>query len=173
MDLDAPQLLRAATSRRSYVFGSLAAQAARIIIWLLPEVQELNQHGVARMCRMLAVLQPALSALGASGGFRPEAARSFDKRPQLGFSQQHQILLQARSYFNLLMLSPQALIRAAAERPGRYTPTEWAALLQVVMQDRPVTNEDKILLAKTVGLPLPATKNPLQMAAKQMAAMLK
>ena len=119
------------------------------------------------------------------------------QRPQLGFSQQHQILLQARSYFNLLMLSPQALIRAAAERPGRYTPTEWAALLQVrrctanrrlftplptpqphlfvqvVMQDRPVTNEDKILLAKTVGLPLPATKNPLQMAAKQMAAMLK
>ena len=26
-------------ARRSYVFGSLAAQAARIIIWLLPEVQ--------------------------------------------------------------------------------------------------------------------------------------
>ena len=100
------------------------------------------------------------------------------------------------------MLSPQALIRAAAERPGRYAPTEWAALLQVrlhgklftvlraecmgvspslnpfggvqvVMQDRPVTNEDRILLAKTVGLPLAATKNPLQMAAKQMAAMLK
>ena len=42
-------------------------------------LQELNQHGVARMCRMLAVLQPALSAMGASGGFRPEAARSFDK----------------------------------------------------------------------------------------------
>ena len=41
------------------------------------------------------------------------------------------------------------------------------------MQDRPVTNEDRILLAKTVGLPLPATKNPLQLAAKQMAAMLK
>ena len=26
-------------ARRGYVFGSLAAQAARIIIWLLPEVQ--------------------------------------------------------------------------------------------------------------------------------------
>ena len=45
--------------------------------------------------------------------------------------------------------------------------------VQVAMQDRPVTNEDRVLLAKTVGLPLPAPKNPLQMAAKQMAAMLK
>ncbi len=42
--------------------------------------QEMNQHGVARMCRLLAVLQPSLSALGAPGGvFRPEAARAFDK----------------------------------------------------------------------------------------------
>jgi hypothetical protein len=40
----------------------------------------MNQHGVARMCRLLAVLQPSLSALGAPGGvFRPEAARAFDK----------------------------------------------------------------------------------------------
>lgn len=78
--------------------------------------QELNAHGVTRMCRLLAVLQPSLSALGAPGGaFRPEAARAFDK---------------ARAYYNLLALPPPALLRVAAERPGRFFPAEYQALLQ-------------------------------------------
>ena len=78
--------------------------------------QELNAHGVARMCRLLAVLQPSLSALGAPGGaFRPEAARAFDK---------------ARAYYNLLALPPPALLRVASERPGRFFPAEYQALLQ-------------------------------------------
>ena len=81
---------------------------------LLP--QSMNQHGIARMCRLLAVVQPALSSLGAAGGaFRPESARAFEK---------------ARAYYSLLTLSPDALIKLAAEKPKRFTPAEYMSLLQ-------------------------------------------
>ena len=45
--------------KRSYVFASLAPAAARIVVWLLPDIPALNHLGVQRMCRMLASLQPA------------------------------------------------------------------------------------------------------------------
>ena len=39
--------------------------------------QDINAAGVARMTRMLSVLQPALSTLGTTGGnFRPEVNNS-------------------------------------------------------------------------------------------------
>ena len=80
-------------------------------------VQSMNQHGIARMCRLLAVVQPALSSLGAAGAaFRPESARAFEK---------------ARAYYSLMTLPPDALIKAAAEKPKRFTPSEYMALLQV------------------------------------------
>lgn len=82
---------------------------------LLP--QGINQYGVSRMCRLLAVLQPALSSLGTAGGaFRPESARAFEK---------------ARAYYGLLTVPTDALLRAAAERPTRFTATEYTAMLQV------------------------------------------
>ena len=82
-------------------------------------VQSMNQHGIARMCRLLAVVQPALSSLGAAGAaFRPESARAFEK---------------ARAYYSLLTLPPDALIKAAAEKPKRFTPSEYMALLQVLV----------------------------------------
>lgn len=69
------------------------------------------------MCRLLAVLQPALSSLGATGGaFRPESARAFEK---------------ARAYYSLLTVPPDALLKAATDRPTRFTPTEYMALMQV------------------------------------------
>ncbi|KAK9837523.1 hypothetical protein WJX81_008555 [Elliptochloris bilobata] len=126
-----------APPRRSYVFGGLAAAAARFIMWLLPELQELNQHGVTRMCRLLAVLQPSLSALGAPGGaFRPEAARAFDK---------------ARAYYGLLALPAAGLLRVAAERPGRFFPAEYQALLQVKYEEREVTAEQRAELARIIA----------------------
>ena len=80
-------------------------------------VQSMNQHGIARMCRLLAVVQPALSSLGAAGAaFRPESARAFEK---------------ARAYYGLLMLPADGLIKAAAEKPKRFTSAEYMALLQV------------------------------------------
>ena len=82
-------------------------------------MQSMNQHGIARMCRLLAVVQPALSSLGAAGAaFRPESARAFEK---------------ARAYYSLLTLPPDALIKAAAEKPKRFTPSEYMALLQVLV----------------------------------------
>ncbi|EIE27841.1 hypothetical protein COCSUDRAFT_83461 [Coccomyxa subellipsoidea C-169] len=103
--------------KRGYLFGSLGFAAARTIMWLLPELGGINQHGVARMSRLLAVLQPALSSLGATGGaFRPESARAFEK---------------ARAYYGLLTVPADALLRAAAERPTRFTATEYTAMLQL------------------------------------------
>lgn len=80
-------------------------------------LQEVNAHGVDRICKMLAVLQPALSALGASTGlFRPEASRLFEK---------------ARVYYNLLKLSVEELIAHIEKHPKAYLPDDYMALLQV------------------------------------------
>ena len=80
----------------------------------LPCVQEWNQHGVARVCHMLTILQPALASL--AGASSSNADRQFDK---------------ARLYFSLLMYSPEGLQRAVMDKPGRFTLSEYTALLQV------------------------------------------
>ena len=77
-------------------------------------MQEWSQHGVARMCRMLTVLQPTLASLG--GPTKVDATKHFDK---------------ARLYYSLLMYSPEGLQKAASDKPGRFTVTEYTALLQV------------------------------------------
>lgn len=80
-------------------------------------LQAMNQAGLARMCRMLAVLQPFLAGLGATMSlFRPEAARHLEK---------------ARAYYAHLTYAPQALIAAALSKPTRFTVKEYLALLEV------------------------------------------
>ena len=66
------------------------------------------------MCHMLTVLQPALASL--EGASSSEAAKQFDK---------------ARLYFSLLMYSPEGLQRAMMDKPGRFSLSEYTALLQV------------------------------------------
>ena len=153
-------------------------------------LQDINAAGVARMTRMLSVLQPALSTLGTTGGnFRPEVHDSHFEcdidgavkhlRCGLTFacskqcsrtglllafrSRAHHMLScqvdlserqcslkistlisaciwilqasrsfeRARTYFTLLTYSADSLVKVAADRPGRFTPTEYLALLQV------------------------------------------
>ena len=80
-------------------------------------VQELNDHGSACMSRMLTALQPALGQLGSpSGTFWPGATRHFDR---------------ARAYFALLTQPTDSILRAAGSKPGRFSQSEWMALLQV------------------------------------------
>ncbi|CAL5223744.1 g6305 [Coccomyxa viridis] len=123
--------------KRAYLFTCLGFAAARTIMWLLPEIESMNQHGIARMCRLLAVVQPALSSLGAAGAaFRPESARAFEK---------------ARAYYSLLTLPADGLIKAAAEKPKRFTSAEYMALLQVDYAGREVTGDHLSQLSKIVG----------------------
>ncbi len=69
------------------------------------------------MSRMLTALQPALGQLGSpSGTFWPGAARHFER---------------ARSYYTLLTQPADAILRAAGSKPGRFSQSEWMALLQV------------------------------------------
>lgn len=125
--------------KRVYVFGSLAAAAARFAIWLLPDIRRWNQLGVQRMCRMLASLQPALlsgAGGGAGGGsFRPDAARQFDR---------------AKLYFTLLTYSAEGLVATAAERPHRFTAPEYMALLAADVAERPVTPEHRAALQRVL-----------------------
>ena len=81
-------------------------------------LQEWNQHGVKRMCRMLTVLQPPLSSLGGSAELsaKGDTSKASDR---------------ARAYFSLLMCTPEGLIRAAADQPTKFTLAEYSALLQV------------------------------------------
>jgi hypothetical protein len=54
-------------NKLSYVFGHVACCAARTMVWLLPEVAEVNSLGVERMVRALSVLQAPLLALAVTG----------------------------------------------------------------------------------------------------------
>ena len=90
---------------------------------LFSSMQAMNQAGLARMCRMLAVLQPFLAGLGATMSlFRPEAARHLEK---------------ARAYYAHLTYSPQALIAAALSKPTRFTAKEYLALLEASLHQLP------------------------------------
>ncbi len=46
--------------------------------------------------------------------------------------------MQARAYYGLLALPTPALLKVAAERPGRFFPAEYQALLQARGPARPV-----------------------------------
>ena len=80
-------------------------------------MQSVNAGGVSRMSQALAGLQPALSSLGAKNrDVHPDTSHVFD---------------HARAYYTLLTTSTDGLLRAAAERPTRFTPAEYMALLHV------------------------------------------
>ncbi|KAL4452048.1 hypothetical protein ABPG75_007710 [Micractinium tetrahymenae] len=121
--------------KRAYCFGCLAPAAARFAIWLLPDIPQLNQRGVQRMCRMLASLQPALAGAAAGGG-RPDAARAFDR---------------AKLYYTLLSYSAEGLVATAAEKPHRFSPAEYAALLGASVAERPVSAEQRAALARVLA----------------------
>ena len=63
---------------------------------------------------MLSVLQPSLGSL--RGASTADVSQAFDR---------------ARLYFSFLLYLPEALQKAAADKPGRFTPAEYTALLQV------------------------------------------
>ncbi len=121
--------------KRAYCFGCLAPAAARFAIWLLPDIAQLNHRGVQRMCRMLASLQPALAG-AAGGGGRPDAARAFDR---------------AKLYYTLLTYSAEGLVATAAEKPHRFSPAEYAALLAASVIERPVSAEQRAALARVLA----------------------
>ena len=80
-------------------------------------MQELNKAGVAKMSRILAVLQPFLVSLGAEGGmYRPEITKHLEK---------------ARNYYAHLTYTPSLLVTAAAAKPSKFTLQEWMALVEV------------------------------------------
>ncbi|PRW57112.1 exocyst complex component SEC8 [Chlorella sorokiniana] len=139
--------------KRSYAFSSLAPAAARMAVWLLPDIPALNHLGVQRMCRMLASLQPALSGVGTTGtgSFRPEAARAFDR---------------AKLYYTLLTYSAEGLVATVAEKPHRFSGPEYLALLAANVVERPVTVEHRQQLQRVLTeagrLAKPAGKAALQ-----------
>lgn len=115
-----------ADSARSRTLHNLKRHTWQSMLFLKP--QEINAAGVARMVRQLTVLQPGLAAAGAAGGqFRPEAVRVFER---------------ARTYYTLLTYSADSLVKVAADRPGRFTPSEYLALLQV--RDSSTVREQKV-----------------------------
>ncbi|GIM04901.1 hypothetical protein Vretimale_9393 [Volvox reticuliferus] len=83
----------------------------------------------------LATAVPTVSGPGPSAGVlaallvqpetRGERGRAFDK---------------ARTYYGLLLVPPDEVVRAATERPGRFLYAEWMALLQARVPHRTVTD---------------------------------
>ena len=58
---------------------------------------------------------------------------------------------KARAYYSLLTLPPDALIKAAAEKPKRFTSSEYMALLQVLVTCSAVY-QDALPAGMAVGL---------------------
>ncbi len=74
---------------------------------------------------------------GGSAASRPEAARQFDK---------------AKLYYTLLTYSVEGLLATVAEKPHRFTPAEYAALLAASVAERPaVTSEQRAALQRTLA----------------------
>lgn len=129
-------------TRFAYVFGCVASTAARVVMWILPEVHEINHYGVERMLRTLSMMQPPLLAICSTfKEVRVDPSRWFDR---------------ARGYYNLLGLPPDEVVRQAAEKPKRFSSAEWMALLQVQVPGRVVTesqlNQLEKVLDKAYGL---------------------
>lgn len=118
----------------AYCFGCLAPAAARMAIWLLPDIPALNHLGVQRMCRMLASLQPALAGVAAGGG-RSDAARAFDR---------------AKLYYTLLTYSAEGLVATVAEKPHRFSTAEFQALMGASVAERSVTEAHKAALQRVL-----------------------
>mmetsp|Transcript_3529 Transcript_3529/g.10158 ORF Transcript_3529/g.10158 Transcript_3529/m.10158 type:complete len:346 (-) Transcript_3529:106-1143(-) len=124
---------------RMYVLGDGPTTAARIVRALLPEMEEMNPTGVERICKVCSLLQPILGALGVtgdSGAQNLQASREFDA---------------TRKYYGLLNERADTLIKFARERPTRYSPVEYLALLEVHVPGRNVTDEHRVHLAKALG----------------------
>lgn len=126
--------------KRKYVLGILPTACAKLCMWILPEVKEINSAGVERMVRMLSVLQPALSSFLAPtvGG----TFRLFD---------------HVRAYYSMLNLSMEDLLAYLGERPGRFSYADWKALVEVHVPGRWVTDEqlqamDKSLEGRLQGM---------------------
>ncbi len=89
--------------------------------------------------RIPGCLQPALLGVGGSGSAasRPEAARQFDK---------------AKLYYTLLTYSVEGLLATVAEKPHRFSPAEYAALLAASVPERPpATAEQRAALQRTLA----------------------
>lgn len=126
--------------KRKYVLSILPSACAKLCMYILPEVKEINSAGVERMVRLMSVLQPALSSFLAPtvGG----TFRMFD---------------HVRAYYSMLNLTMDDLLAYVGERPGRFSYTEWKALVEVHVPGRWVTDEqlqvmDKSLEARLQGL---------------------
>ncbi|GMH35477.1 hypothetical protein BSKO_03345 [Bryopsis sp. KO-2023] len=124
--------------KRKYMMSILPSVCAKVCLWLVPQVKEINSAGVERMNRVLSVLQPALSSFLSpvvGGSFR-----AFD---------------HVRAYYSMLNLSVEDLLAYVGERGGRFSPIEWKALLEVHVPGRWVSEEhintlDKILETRRV-----------------------
>eukprot|EP00798_Chlamydomonas_sp_ICE-L_P015994 gene15994-22128_t len=104
-------------SKLLYVAGCVSTCAARSCMWLLPEIYDINKSGAERMPTLLN-LMPAMASgiLVDKLDLRQQRARVYDL---------------ARSYYSLLPLPPQEVIRAAADKPMQFSFPAWIAIFEI------------------------------------------
>eukprot|EP00879_Flechtneria_rotunda_P022311 GHRR01023540.1.p1 GENE.GHRR01023540.1~~GHRR01023540.1.p1 ORF type:complete len:213 (+),score=84.92 GHRR01023540.1:344-982(+) len=115
-------------------------------MWALQDIDEINTLGVERIICSLAAMQGPLSSLGAASGTAGMAAAAAIRGPDAvaaqatpagGSSGVGRAYDRAKSYFTLVGLPADEVIRLAADKPGRFSLAEWEALLQVQVPGRP------------------------------------
>lgn len=105
--------------KMQYIFNVLPSVCSWTLIALLPTFGEINQTGIDRVHRILAVLKPAVMSL--LGKTNTERQKLFD---------------HAQSYYALLALNPYDLIDTVRHRPSKFTVRELKAILEVYVPGR-------------------------------------
>jgi hypothetical protein len=91
----------------------------------------MNELGAERLIRTLTLMQGPLSALG--GGAIDSGAGGGGLASAAGCARAYE---RAKGYYTLITLPAHEVVRLAVDRPARYTPAEWGALLSVRVPGR-------------------------------------
>jgi hypothetical protein len=127
-------------------------------VWAAQEIPEMNALGAERLIATLAVMQGPLAALGAAaataapdrpgpGGAGAAAGAPGGVLPGADSARAYE---RAKAYYTLISLPAEEVVRLAADRPLRYSVSEWQALLAVRVPGRPVSDAQAAALYRAL-----------------------
>ena len=95
----------------------------------------MNALGAERLIRTLAVMQGPLMSLGAPAPSAEHASAGVSSNAESARAYE-----RAKGYYTLITLPADEVVRLAVDKPLRYSPAEWRALLAVRVPGRAVSD---------------------------------
>ncbi len=122
------------------------------MMWALRDVAQINNAGVERMIRTLAVAQGPLSGLGTmdAAGAAQDASAAIAAGRLGGKAVAVAAFDKAKAYYTLVGVPASEVVRLAAEKPLRFSVAEWFALLEVDFPGRYVDESTQAALTRAL-----------------------